>query len=186
MEPFVGEVGILPYTFPPVGWARCDGQAVSTAQNQVLYAVIGTTFGGDGRVSFQLPNLIGKTPMGTGNGPGLNPRAIADVTGEPVVSLTERHLPPHNHKARATVDDAEPSDAPLPMLYPGQMVNVGPPPNYTKTAIKAYATYVPGGALPMATAALAVAGQSEAHENRQPFLGLNFCIAMDGLFPSRS
>jgi microcystin-dependent protein len=179
MEPFVGEVRILPYVFAPLDWARCEGQLYPISQNQKLYAIVGTIYGGDGRATFALPNLRGRSPMHFGAAPGLTPRLLGRACGSPTVSLAEPQLPKHGHTAQATFDNTEINAAPNANAYPGPMLQSG------TTPISGYKD-PDANVTPMAMGALDAAGQSEDHENRQPYLGLYFCIALDGMYPPHS
>lgn len=176
-EPYLGEVRIFGFSFAPRGWAYCDGQLVSIAQNNALFAVLGTTFGGDGQTTFGLPNMKGNAPMEWGNGTGLTPRILGQQFGEASVTLTVRQIPGHNHPFVAA---ARPSDATKMVSTP------------TSTALlsssnpgKVYsATTTPQVAF--SPKAIGWTGQSQPHDNVSPILVLNFCIAMEGLFPSRN
>ena len=178
-QPFIGEIQILPYTFAPEYWAWCNGQTVPISQNQALYAVIGITFGGNGRTNMGLPNLRGRAPVGWGQAPGLSYYAMGQLSGYPQVTLVESNLPSHDHTAKAAmvtgVDNQPTSDTFLGITVSGSL----------GAGIRGY--HAPdAAAVQMADQALAPAGKSIAHENRQPFLGLHFCIALEGLFPSRN
>jgi microcystin-dependent protein len=176
-EPYLGEIRIFGFSFAPRGWAYCEGQLVSIAQNTALYSVLGTTFGGDGQTTFGLPNMKGNAPMEWGNGPNLTPRTIGEMFGEPSVTLTVLQLPGHNHILYgatpgdpATQSVAQPnSTSQLSGANPGQL--------YTTTATPPVA---------FSPKAIGPAGQSQPHDNLQPMLVLNFCMAMEGLFPSRN
>lgn len=175
-EPFIGEIRLFPYNFAPVGWSRCDGQYVPVSQNAALYAVIGNTYGGDAN-NMQLPNLGGSVPMGVGNGPGLTPRALAETVGVAQVTLTANNLPPHRHGAQANITPGT-TDAPgNSLLYGGDS---------DRNFIMYRESPDAGSIVPMSPNALQVSGGGHAHENRQPYLGIQFCIAMDGIFPPRS
>jgi microcystin-dependent protein len=175
-EPYLGELRIFGFSFAPQGWAYCDGQLMSIAQNTALYAVIGTTFGGDGQTTFALPNMQGNAPMEWGAGTGLTPRSIGEVLGTASVTLTTQQIPSHNHMFYgATAGDptqyqaAPTNQAQISAASPGQVYSATPLPP-----------------VPFSQKAIGGAGQSQPHDNLQPLLVLNFCMAMVGLFPSRN
>ncbi|MGB0712102.1 MAG: phage tail protein [Gammaproteobacteria bacterium] len=175
-EPFIGEIAIKPYTFAPRGWTWCEGQQLSIAQNTSLFAVIGTIYGGDGRVSFAVPHLQGRSPMGVGTGPGLSSRNNGDLVGNDLVSLVSSELPPHTHTVSMEKDAADnnsPNTAALAFLNQGG----------AKFIFKNNATNLDTN---LAADAIGTTGDSVGHENRQPYLGIRFCMALDGVFPSRN
>jgi len=171
-DPFVAEIRILPYTFAPSGWAPCDGQILPISQNTALFALLGTTYGGDGKTTFALPNLRDSAPLGQGQGPGLSERFLGESGGERGVSLLASEMPFHNHLARASNDLAtatQPSSARALAAGDGvAMYNTNAQPITT-----------------MAPQTLSTAGGSRPHNNMQPHLTLQFCIAMQGIFPPR-
>ena len=165
-EPFLAEIRIMSFAFAPKGWALCNGQVLPINQNQALFALLGTTFGGDGRVTFALPDLRSRTPIHVGNG-----HALGEKAGEPTHTLSVAELPRHTHVAAAL--DAQATT---------------PVPNGNLLAI-ANGGAVYGGATnptPLAPATIANVGGGQAHSNLQPFLTLNFCIALQGIFPARN
>jgi microcystin-dependent protein len=178
-EPFIGEIRAWACNFAPRGWLECAGSVVPISEYQALYAVVGTAYGGDGRVNFGLPNLQGSAPMGWGAGPGLTPKTIGMRGGDEGATLSVAAMPNHDHAlhGRQTPgSEKNPQNAYLAQ----DMVKAGP---FTKaTDIYGPATNLQK----MEPQAIGVAGSSAAHENRQPFLVLRFCIAYDGIFPSRS
>lgn len=170
-EPFIAEIRIWACNFAPRGWAFCNGQLLPIAQNTALFSIVGTTYGGDGRTTLGLPNLQGRAPMHAGNGPGLTPRRLGEVGGSTEATLTTAQMPQHTHtlmgnSAAATTGD--PAGAQLSDTDP--LRNYGPLRDGENLAPQAVAN----------------AGGSQAHNNLQPYLGLNFTIALVGLFPSRS
>ena len=169
-DPFIAEIRMFGFNFAPRGWARCDGQLLPLAQNTALFSLLGTTYGGDGRSTFGLPNLAGSFAVGSGQGPGLSDRQLGESGGTANVSLTASQMPQHSHGLRGTASP----DANSP---------VGAALAPTATGAPAYR--IPGALTPMAGSSLAVSGQSAPHENRQPFLALMFCIALQGVFPPR-
>jgi microcystin-dependent protein len=169
MDPFVAECRIFPFNFAPKGWAFCDGQILPLSQNTALFSLLGTTYGGDGRVTFALPNLQGRTPIHMGNGHTLGERG-----GEQGHTLSVAELPTHIHALNASKTDG---DAPVPFSNGAgnvlaRTVNqiYGPPTNLA--AVNAGTVTNTGG--------------SQAHLNMQPFLTLTFCIALIGIFPSQN
>lgn len=174
-EPLIGEIRIIPYTFAPQNWAWCEGQLVAVSQWQALFAVIGVTFGGNGSVNFGLPKLQGRAPLGYGQSPGLHYYPIGQMGGVNSVMLTPDEMPSHHHEVYAnrqvgTINT--PNSNASVAAYPSNRVY--------------YRSPEPGDLTPMSLETLATAGASSPHENRQPHLVLNFCIALDGIFPSRN
>jgi microcystin-dependent protein len=174
-DPFLAEIRIFGGNFAPRGWALCDGQLMSISQNTPLFALLGTTYGGDGRVTFGLPNLQGSTPIQQGQGPGLSPRFLGQVGGSPTVTLINSEMPLHTHTALA-VDDSGDSSGPTNRTW-AQALNgrlgdplysVGSPPN-----------------LLMGTQTVLPTGGSHPHNNMQPYLTVTFIIALQGIFPQR-
>ena len=171
-EPFLSEIRIMSFGFPPKGWALCDGQLLPINQNQALFSLLGTTFGGDGRVNFGLPNLQGRFPMGAGNGAGLTPRVVGESSGEDAVTLSIAQVPAHGHALLAAISPTTGSAGPSVALSPA--------------ASAAPIYHADTNSRPLAAGSLATVGGGQGHENRQPFLALNFIIAMQGIFPPRS
>ncbi|GAB3535254.1 phage tail protein [Photobacterium alginatilyticum] len=175
-EPFIGEIRITPYTFSPRDFAYCDGQLVPISQNSTLYAVIGTTYGGNGTTSMGLPNLKGRAPMHSGQAPGLSYRPIGYPGGVNQVALDQTQLPAHTHEVTG-INKAGDSHSGA-----GNYLAIDTNINVRVRNLNA----APTGLQDMSSATLQVAGASAAHENRQPFLVMPFCIALMGLFPSRN
>ena len=165
-EPFLGEIRIFSFGFAPKGWALCNGQLLPINQNQGLFSLMGTTYGGDGRVNFALPNLQGRTPIDVGNGHVQGERA-----GEQAHTITISELPAHNHAVNAST-------------LPG---NAAAPATATVLASPLNLTYrPPDGLTTLHPSSVTNAGGSQAHLNMQPFLTLNFCVALQGIFPSQT
>lgn len=174
-DQYLGEIRMFGGNFAPTGWALCDGQLLPISQNQALFAILGTTYGGNGVTTFALPDLRGRVPMGWGQGPGLSPRAIGEASGSETVTLIQTQMPAHTHLASATTQDGN-STAPTGALWATavdssnqQGSSYGTTPNTT-----------------MSPAAIGMAGGNQPHDNMQPFLCVSFIIALQGVFPSRS
>ncbi len=163
-EPFIAEIRMMSFNFPPRGWALCNGQLLPINQNQALFSLLGTTFGGNGQTNFALPNLQGRTPIHVGNS-----HTLGEAAGTPTVTLTTVNLPQHVHSATATTANG----------------TVATP---TNNLLASYLNgYAPGaGSTALAPGSISSVGGSQAHENRQPFLTINFCIALQGIFPSQN
>jgi len=173
---FIGEVTILPYTFAPRGWTPCDGQLLPISQNSIVFAVIGGIYGGDSRVTFGVPDLTNRVPMGAGTGPGLSPKFLGYFGGQDTVALSMNEYPAHNHNIINVHYD--PAETSTPQnSYIGRMGGN----KFYKAKSDNISTYVQ-----MNPSSLATAGLSVAHENRQPFLAMQFCLCIDGTFPSRN
>lgn len=159
------------FNFAPRNWAFCDGQLLPIAQNTALFSLLGTTYGGDGRTTFGLPDLRGRVPLhdGSGTGPGLSSYSLGQQGGLETVTLTAQQIPPHNHLQACSSDDPN-SGSPA-----GNFPAAVSPPIYSSGANAA-----------MANTAVGNAGGGQQHENRQPYLAINFCIALQGVFPSRN
>jgi microcystin-dependent protein len=163
-EPFLSEIRIMSFGFTPKGWALCNGQLLPINQNQALFSLLGTTFGGDGRVNFGLPNLQGKVPIHVGQG-----HTLGETGGEQAHTLSISEVPTHVHAANA-VNATAATNNPSPAVLMAQ-----------STSAQLYGSGNPVG---MASNAVTNAGGSQAHLNMQPFLTLNFSIALQGIFPS--
>jgi len=170
-EPFVAEIHIFGFNFAPVGWATCDGQILPISQNTALFSLIGTYYGGNGTSNFALPNLQGCAPMGMGSGAGLTSRTLGETGGENSVALNVTNLPAHNHVAKCS-DQVGDQYAPAGFYW---SQDAGGNPEYDSN----------GSAL-MNAGAIGTAGGSAPHNNLQPSLTLNFCIALQGVYPARS
>ena len=170
-EPFLAEIRIFATDYAPSGWALCNGQLLPLMQNTALFALLGTVYGGDGRTTFGLPNLQGRAPLQQGAAPGLTPRTLGETGGAPAVTLQASEMPPHTHQ----------------LMHSGGMADSatpGPGAGFARTtAAQVYA----GGAAtgPAIPQALSPSGATDAHNNVQPYLALNFCIALQGIFPQR-
>jgi microcystin-dependent protein len=167
--PFVGEIRAVGFSFAPVGWALCDGSLLPISAYEVLFSLIGTTYGGDGETTFALPDLRGRFPVHAGTGAG-QILALGEAGGAETVTLLGSQLPRHTHpvSASSAASSADPAGS-----VPGQWAGAQ------------YSTADPTGAQ-LATAAVGVAGGSQPHENRSPYLAVNFIISLFGIFPSQS
>jgi microcystin-dependent protein len=169
-EPFLAEIRMWALNFAPRGWAFCDGQLMQIAQNTALFSLVGTTYGGDGRTTLGLPNLQGRTAMHSGNGPGLSSRRLGQRGGEATVALSAAQGASHNHRARGVDEDAG-SHSPAGRYF-------------ANTDAETYRDA--GTNAVMQSNVVGVTGGGQPHGNMQPFLGINYCIALTGLYPSRS
>ena len=172
-DPFVAEIRIFPFNFAPKGWAWCNGQLLPLSQNTALFSLLGTTYGGDGKSTFALPDLQGSAPMHPGQGPGLSLHDLGEMSGSETVTLLESEVPAHNHSVRAYTGD--PADSRNPT--PAQTLGAPSPGNlYDPTTTQLS---------PMAPQAFSPAGGDQPHNNMMPYLTLNFNIALQGVFPPR-
>lgn len=173
-NPFVAEVRIFTGNFAPTGWAQCNGQLLPISQNTALFSLLGTTYGGDGKSTFALPNLQGCAPMQAGQGPGLSLRDLGEIGGEQTVTLLQTEMPAHSHTVQAAA---------------GTGLN-DPTNNVWASGAKGFgAIYSPSGSgtnVQMSPLATSIAGGNLPHNNMMPFLGLMFIIALQGVFPPRS
>jgi len=172
MDPFVAEIRIFPFNFAPKGWAFCDGQLMPISQNTALFSLLGTTYGGDGKSTFALPDMQGNAPMHPGQGQGLSLRDLGEMSGTETVTLLISEIPLHTHSLMA-------QNTPANVTAPG--------PNVVSLARSSGGSaYGPVASnVNMAFQALSLAGGSLPHNNMQPYLTLNFCIALQGVFPAR-
>ena len=153
-DQFVAEIRIFPFNFPPNGWAFCDGQLMPISQNTALFSLLGTTYGGDGKSTFALPDMQGNAPMQPGQGQGLSLRDLGEMSGVESITLLQSEIPVHTHSLQAVAG-----------------------------AVAFYNATTPN--TPMGFNAVGLAGGSLPHNNMQPYLTLNFCIALQGIFPQR-
>ena len=187
-DPFIGEIRIFGFNFAPQGWATCNGQLLSISQNTALFALIGTAFGGDGVSTFALPNLQSRVPIHQGQGPGLSPYTIGQQAGVENVTLTAQQMPQHNHLVNCngastgkggTVFDVGTGQNPV-NNYPGLAASPA-----SAVYSNVVSTNNNGSNSTMNTNMLTLAGSNLPHTNLQPYLAVNFCIALVGIFPSR-
>jgi len=173
-DPFVAEIRIFPFNFAPKGWAWCDGQLMPISQNTALFSLLGTTYGGDGKSTFALPNLQGRAPMHPGQGPGLSLHDLGETGGSETVSLLESEIPLHNHFVAAQT---------VPL---GSLVMPSSSTTLTRPASGNLYNVAGPAQVSMAPEALQPAGGDQPHNNMQPYLTFYFCIALQGVFPPRS
>ncbi|MCP5424477.1 MAG: phage tail protein [Gammaproteobacteria bacterium] len=169
-EPFVGEIRMFAGNFAPRGWAFCDGQLLAVSQNDALFSLLGTIYGGDGRTTFGLPDLRGRIPIHAGHGSGLSERRLGSKGGEEKVTLTTNQLPSHTHPLQASTQNAV-------QTSPGNNVLAQP------TSIDLYRVTAPDADL--SGDAITDVGGNRSHTNLMPFLCVNFIIALVGIYPSR-
>jgi len=170
MDPFVAEIRIFPFNFAPKGWAWCDGQLLPLSQNTALFSLLGTTYGGNGKSNFALPDLQGRAPMHPGQGPGLSLHDLGETGGSETVSLLESEIPSHSHTVQA-INDSGLQSAPTG-AYPARA-------NFYNSA--------PGGpTVPMLASALSPSGGDQPHNNMMPYLTFYFNIALQGVYPPRT
>ncbi|TPW76865.1 phage tail protein [Schumannella sp. 10F1B-5-1] len=168
-EPYIGDVMMFAGSFAPLGYLECNGQLVSIIENQTLFTLIGTTYGGDGVNTFAVPDLRGRIPVHQGTGPGLSTYAIGQTTGVESVTLLASQMPSHNHPVTAT------EGAPSSATPAGR--------RWVSRAETPFSSTAP--TVPMAPQAVQPAGGSQPHDNMTPYLGIRFCIATQGLFPAQ-
>jgi len=173
---FIGEIRIMGFTFPPQGWAFCNGQIMPIQQYTALFSLLGTTYGGNGTTTFGLPNLQAQAAMNFGNGPGLTPRVLGEVDGSANVAVTEQQMPAHTHVYFAGKVGGPGEQT----ATPGNTAYLGP-----SNPQLAYCDKT-DNVVAFAPQALTPAGGSQPHNNVQPLLALNYCIALQGIFPSRN
>lgn len=171
-DPFVAEIRIFPFNFAPTGWAWCDGQLLPLSQNTALFSLLGTTYGGNGKSNFALPDLQGRAPMQPGQGPGLSLHDLGETGGSETVSLLESEIPAHSHTLRANVVDLADTNvvsasASFALSSGGALYQASPNANAADQAL------TPGGG-------------DQPHNNLQPYLTFYFAIALQGVFPPRT
>lgn len=177
MNPYVAEIRIFPLTFAPQGWAMCNGQLMPISQNTALFSLLGTYYGGDGKSTFALPNLQGCVAVSQGQGPGLSQYDLGESAGTTSVTLLQSQMAAHTH----TLEAEDPAIQPADQSVPG--------PAFTLAQSGGGNAYVASPTAPTAQMnanMLTLTGGSQAHNNLQPYLTLNFCIALQGVFPPRS
>ena len=173
-DQFLAEIRLFPFNFAPTGWAMCNGQLMPISQNTAVFSLVGTFYGGNGTSNFALPNLQGRVPVDYGQGPGLSQYEIGELGGNATVTLLLTEIPAHTHNllcSTGTGDAASPSNNSFGSAGRGKPMAYG---------------LTTGTAAAMSQYAVANAGGSDPHDNMQPYLALNYCIALEGIFPSRA
>lgn len=170
-EPFIGQIAVVAFNYAPQGWAKCEGQLMSIQQNQALFALLGTTYGGDGMTTFRLPDLRGRVPMGDGTGSGLTPRVLGEMSGSETNTLTIAQMPMHSHSVNASTVDGD------------QNLPTGNIPANTKGLDKEYTASAANTT--MSPSMIGVSGGSQPVNNMQPYTTLTYIIATQGIWPSR-
>ncbi len=171
MDPFVAEIRLFPFNFAPKGWAMCNGQIMAIAQNTALFSLLGTNYGGDGKSTFGLPNLQNAGAIHAGQGPGLSSYTQGQTGGSETVTLLTAELPAHLHQARCSSTDGN---------------DYGPSGDFWAPDVTGNPQYGKNATTTMAGDAVGPTGGSQPHNNMQPYLALNYCIALQGVFPARS
>ena len=173
MDPFVAEIRIFGFNFAPKGWAFCNGQIMPISQNTALFSLLGTTYGGDSKSTFALPNMAGNAPMHPGQGPGLSLHTLGETGGEETVTLLQTEIPRHSHTVQSVPPNL-PADSNVPTNN-----------SFGKSA-QGNAYTPPANMVAMSPQEVGLSGNSLPHNNMQPYLTLNFCIALQGVYPPRS
>src|SRR5215469_11287893 len=168
MDPFVAEIRVFPFNFAPKGWAICEGQLLPLSQNTALFSLLGTMYGGNGVSTFSLPNLQGAAALGTGQGPGLSLYVQGEIGGTDTVTLLPSEIPSHTHKANCSSQDGN---------------DYGPAGDFWSPDVTGNQQYGDTASTTMSPSALGAGGGSQSHNNMQPYLVLNYCIAMQGVYP---
>jgi len=169
-DPFVAEIRVFPFNFAPKGWAWCDGQLLPLSQNTALFSLLGTTYGGNGKSNFALPDLQGSVPFHPGQGPGLGLYDLGQIGGSETVTLLESEIPSHIHVVQAAGGDEAETNVPTDNSLTRAKLNI----YSTNTTLK-----------PMASQILSPTGGNQPHNNMMPYLTFYFCIALQGVFPPR-
>lgn len=169
MEPFIGQIQAFGFNFAPRGWALCNGQILSIAQNTALFSLLGTTYGGNGTTTFALPDLRGRSPRHAGAGPGLQNVQMGQVAGTNTVTLTTNQLPAHTHQVQLSANEEGTTDNPEGAVIAGNGMN----------------SFAASGNVNMAANSVTITGGNLPFSIDNPYLGINYCIALQGIFPSR-
>jgi microcystin-dependent protein len=171
MDPYIGEIRMFAGNFAPRGWALCNGQLLSIAQNTALFSLLGTMYGGNGQTTFGLPDLRGRVPLHFGQGPGLTPYAQGELSGSETVTLTTNEMPSHNHGANGNQAGGN---------------SPSPAGRYWAMSSRRDTMYASSANVAMQPQALDLTGNGQPHDNMQPYLTVNYIIALQGLYPPRS
>jgi microcystin-dependent protein len=174
-EGFIGEIRMFAGNFAPRNWALCDGQLLPISSNTALFSILGTTYGGDGRTTFALPDLRGRAPIHAGQGPGLSPRYLGQRGGAETVVLTSNQMPSHNHMAQINADSTVATSDRPQNTFPAR--NAAATPQYGENV---------NSTLNITAISVGNAGGGQAHPNMQPYVTINYIICLVGIFPSRN
>ncbi|MDN3667621.1 phage tail protein [Algibacter miyuki] len=172
MEPFLGQIQAFGCNFAPLGWAKCEGQLLAISQNEALFSLLGTIYGGDGRTTFALPDLRGRSMVNEGNGPGLSPIRLGEKGGSENITLTAQNIPAHSHAVNIPVNIAGGEESSPAGAHIANHANAFSEDTSPGQSLAPFNTANSGG--------------NTSFSNRDPFLGMNICIALKGIFPSRS
>lgn len=183
--PYIGDIYAFAFSFAPKGWATCNGQSLPIAQNQALFSILGTTYGGNGVTTFNLPNLQGRVPIHAGTYPGNVVYSLGQTAGEASHTLLIAEMPQHNHFLRGDATTPSTSNSGTPAANGAFGQSIGHPAQGSDFPINIYSTTASNLAA-LAQEAVQNQGGNQPHENRQPFQVLNYCIALQGVFPSRN
>lgn len=175
MEPFLGMIGLFGFNYAPQYWAVCDGSLLPIAQNTALFSLLGTQYGGNGQTTFALPDLRGRTPIGQGQGPGLNPYTMGEMAGTETVTLIQSQMPAHNHMLNVSGSPAD-ADSPSGNVLAVSALADG-------ASVNTYGQTINATANPQS---IGVSGGTQPHPNMQPYLVMNYCIALQGIYPPRN
>ncbi|MBN7816489.1 phage tail protein [Algoriphagus pacificus] len=181
MTPFIGQIELFGFNFPPRGWATCSGQLLPISSYTALFSLLGTTYGGDGRTTFALPDLQGRVAIGQGNGPGLTPRAMGQKFGQENHTLTTQEIPSHSHSLNGNNANGT-SNNPTGNVLAGNTVI--PERGADPIPANGYGSSAPN--VQMSPSSIGNSGGNLSHNNMQPMLVLNYCIALEGIYPSRN
>lgn len=177
-EPFIAEIRLFGFSFPPRGWSRCTGSLMAISQNTALFSLIGTQFGGNGQTTFGMPDLQGRGAIGAGNGPGLSSQIVGQKGGTPTVTLLSTEMPQHNHTLNAGQLSA-----------PNANQNVATPTSTARLGRSSPNNLYIAPVAPSAqliSSSISTTSGNQPHENMQPYVAVNYCIAMQGVFPARN
>jgi microcystin-dependent protein len=181
-QPYLGQIESFPYGFAPRGWQFCAGQLLAINQNTALFSLLGTTYGGNGIQTFALPDLRGRVAMGQGNGSGLTPRVIGEVLGEENHTVISNEMPSHTHQLNTAANSNTANNT----TVPSSTVVLGSATGSGGLSVFPYAAPPPAPTVVMSPSAIGMSGGSQPHNNMMPYLGMQFCIALSGIFPSRN
>ncbi|MCA0381785.1 MAG: tail fiber protein [Bacteroidetes bacterium] len=184
MDPFLGMICIFGFNFPPRGWAFCQGQLLSIAQNTALFSLLGTTYGGNGQTTFALPDLRGRVPLGQGQGPGLPNYTLGEIAGSTTTTLLTTNMPQHIHQVSLSIPVA--STAGTEAAPANGLSTLAAAVDGSGLEVMTYTQATADRTLKPFVANTGIAGGSQPFNNMQPYLAVNYCIAMQGIFPSRN